>query len=115
MPRSSEVSTRPMPKQACHSRLTKARAVVGDWRSTSQRARVRRVGSASGGSGWRNAGVPGVTRRPGECKSPRMNTCVSRGCGRGEKARVVVPAGHCFKSDSMRSLASFHSGVVERQ
>ena len=52
--------TRPVPKYACQTRLTSARAVVGDCRSTSQLANVSRVGGASAGSGCRNAGTPGV-------------------------------------------------------
>ena len=47
VPRSSEVATRPVPKYACQARLTNARAVVGDFRSTSQFANVRRFGGAS--------------------------------------------------------------------
>src|SRR5437588_9771864 len=46
VPRSSLVLTRPVPKYACQTRLTSARAVVGDFGSTSQRAKSRRLGAA---------------------------------------------------------------------
>ena len=49
----------PVPKYACQTRLTIDRAVVGAWRSTSQRANVRRFAGWSVGSGLRNAGTPG--------------------------------------------------------
>ena len=44
-----------VPKYACQTRLTSDRAVVGELRSTSQRANVSRVVGAPGGSGCRKA------------------------------------------------------------
>ena len=46
MPKSSGVSSSPTPNNDCHSRFTKTRAVVGDFRSTSHFAKVSRLSSA---------------------------------------------------------------------
>ena len=73
VPKSSGVSTRPLPKYVCQTRFTNARAVVGDFRSTSHFAKVSREPSASGGSGCRNAGTPNFTSEPGFSQSPRLN------------------------------------------
>ena len=48
LPKFSVVLTRPVPKYPCHIRFTIARAVVGAWRSTSQRANVKRLGGRIG-------------------------------------------------------------------
>src|SRR6266568_7434408 len=102
-------------------RLTNARAVVGDLRSTSHFARVSREPLASGGSGCRNAGTPKVTSLPGLSQSPLFNTWVSRGDSSGEgpwraiSVKVGVPSGHWFHSAWILSLVWLNSGTVVRQ
>src|SRR5262249_5516998 len=115
VPRSSLVTTSPVPKYACQARLTSARAVVGDFSSTSHFANVNRVGGASGGSGCSTSGTPGVTDLSGLRKSPRLRMCVSRGDCRGRSTSCDEPSGCCFQSASTRSLAAFHSDTVVRQ
>ena len=115
VPRSSLVLTNPVPKYACQTRLTNARAVVGDLRSTSQRAKVSRVGSQPSGSGCRKAGTPAVTSLPGLSQSPRLSIVVVRPSSRAIKVSAVVPSGHCSQRASIRSLASLNSGTVVRQ
>src|SRR5436305_2097958 len=59
-PKSSAVFTKPVPKNCCQNRFTATRAVSGCSGLTSQRARPRRLGAASAGSGGRKAGVARV-------------------------------------------------------
>src|ERR1043165_4028537 len=113
-PRSSLVLTMPVPKYACQTRLTKARAAVGDFLSTSHLPNVRRVGGASLGSGFRNDGTPAVTFSCGLNMSPRLSTNVSRISSRGFNTNCVAGLGCCFHSASILSLAAFHSGTVVR-
>ena len=49
VPKSSEVRTRPRPKNSCHMRLTATRAVSGLLRETIQRARPSRTRFAGRG------------------------------------------------------------------
>jgi hypothetical protein len=58
VPKSSGVATRPVPKYACQTRLTRTRAVVGELRSASHRANVSRVGGASFGSWLEEVAAP---------------------------------------------------------
>ena len=115
VPKSSGVATRPVPKYACHIRLTNTRAVVGALGSTSHFAKVRRVGGASAGSGWSDLGTPAPTGSAGLRKSPRLRRLVVLGWAFAWRTSVVVPAGWPFQRASIRSLASFHSGTVVRQ
>src|SRR5436190_20345194 len=55
VPKSSGVLTRPVPKYTCQIRFTNARAVVGDFGSTSHLAKVSRAASELDGSGCKNA------------------------------------------------------------
>src|SRR3954454_16410225 len=69
IPKSSAVATSPIPKYACHIRLTAERAVVGERLSTNHRANSRRepgVGESDAGEPsraivCRKAGVPALT------------------------------------------------------
>src|SRR5579863_5402190 len=58
IPKSSGVSTSPMPKNSCHIRFTKTLATVGLFGSTSHFAKVSRVGGAFDGTDGKNAGTP---------------------------------------------------------
>ncbi|MEJ7637424.1 MAG: hypothetical protein WKF75_05375, partial [Singulisphaera sp.] len=109
------MATRPVPKYACHIRLTKTRAVVGAFGSTSHFAKVRRVGGASAGRGWRELGTPAPTRPAGFRKSPRLRRLVVLGRAFAWSTSVVVPAGWPCQRASIRSLNAFHSGTVLRQ
>ena len=75
VPRSSLVPTRPVPKYACHMRLTNERAVVGELRSTSQRANVKpRRGRI------RRQADAGTPARPGRPLSPASGNRRGSGC-----------------------------------
>ena len=113
-PKSSDVPTIPVPKYACQTRFTKTRAVVGDFRSASQRAKVRRELSAPFGSGLRKDGTPPVTVLLGFSQSPRLSTDVGRSLP-ASKVMLVAPSGHCSQNVSSFAFASFHSGTVVRQ
>ena len=80
VPKSSLVATRPVPKYACQTRLTIARAVVGDF-AVDQPLRERQAGSAARPAAA-GAGTPARPASPASAglrKSPRFSTCVSRG------------------------------------
>ena len=102
--------TRPVPKYDCQTRLTNTRAVVGDPRSTSQRAKASRVGSQPSGSGCRTAGTPGETSLPGLSQSPRLSIAVVRLRSRAIKVRAVVPSGHCLQRASIRVVGLLEFG-----
>ena len=94
------VPTRPMPKYACQTRLTNARAVVGEL-AIDQPAGERRAGSASepAGSGCRKPGTPGVTGpvRLQEIAA-RQKVRVARHLARGQHqlrraVRMLLPEG----------------------
>src|SRR5438105_1100866 len=78
-PKSSEVRTRPRPKNSCQIRLTMTRAGSGFSRETIQRARANRGGTFPRFSEGRTARVPGSTFSPGWRKSPPVAMCFPGG------------------------------------
>ena len=108
VPKFSAVATMPVPKYACQTRLTMERAVVGDCRSTSQRANVSRFArrvwpAADSETPARRAAPPdraAESRRASGCASARWSSprSASTSCERSfgmlapqRRDRVVRP------------------------
>ena len=84
-------------------------------RSTSHRAKVRRLSGASVGSGLRNAGTPGATALPGLRKSPRLRMCVGRGQSRSSRTSWIDAFGMLLQSASILVVGLLPFGTVVRQ
>ena len=84
VPKSSTVSTMPVPNSCAHTRFTITRDVSGFSFDTSHLAIVNRLGAEPDGSGGKIPGVPGVTSFSLSSQRPRVNTNVERPLMRGQ-------------------------------
>ena len=116
VPKSSLVSTRPMPKTCSQKRFTSTRAVSGLFVSTSQRAKASRFVPLFGGKGFSTAGTPGDTRSPFVRKLPRTSMCVSRGFASSSSTiEVGIESLNFFSTARAAASASrgaFNSGAA---
>ena len=117
VPKSSLVSTRPLPKCCAQMRFIVTRAVSGLFGSTSQFARPRRLAGAPAGSGCSLAGTPGLTSSPRFLKLPRIMTCVGRGCGSSFITSVVagLTSAASFSSAAAAQDRGVDAGAAERR
>ncbi len=105
VPKSSSLTTRPVPNNWAHTRLTITRAVNGLSRLTSQCAKPSRLRGASAGNGWNAAGTAASTASPSERKFPLIMACVARRLSAGSSRKIGMAA-ICFSASSTCFLAS---------